>query len=396
MCDTMVVVRPEGVLFAKSSDRDPNEAQLLEWQPALEHERGAELRCTWLTIPQVEHTHAVLLSRPFWMWGAEMGVNEHGVAIGNEAVFTHEPCAKTGLTGMDLLRLALERSSSAREALDVLRALIEEHGQGGGCGWEDRSFSYHNSFIVADPGGAFVLETAGKRWEVEQVKAARSISNALSIPRFARAHSDRIKTAIVHAEERRARTEERAKKARSVADLFAALRDHGAGRASPRYGWLNGAMDAPCMHGGGLLIGSQTTGSFVSELVPGRIRHWATATAAPCVSLFKPVRVDEPLDLGPAPGAVADSRSLWWRHERLHRRVMRSPEELEPLFLPERDATEAKWLAEPPDPKDAFAEGDRLLARWEGMVASRRARDRRPPWARTYWRKRNRLAGLAI
>src|SRR5512146_3429704 len=176
MCDTMVVVRAGSVLFAKNSDRDANEAQVRAWQPAREHPEGAKLDCTWISVPQARRTNAVLLSRPFWMWGAEMGANEHGVAIGNEAVFTRKPYVKIGLTGMDMLRLALERAATAEEAVEVIRALLAKHGQGGGCGLERRSFTYHNSFIVADPRGAFVIETAGREMAIERVsEGARSI-----------------------------------------------------------------------------------------------------------------------------------------------------------------------------------------------------------------------------
>ncbi len=399
MCDTLAVVSADGVLFAKNSDRDPNEAQLLDWQQRARHAPGASVRCTWLEIPQAAETHAVLLSRPYWMWGAEIGANEHGVAIGNEAVFTREPYAATGLTGMDLLRLALERARNADEAVQVIVTLLERHGQGGGCGHENRAFTYHNSFLVADPRGAIVLETAGRHHATERVASgARAISNVLTIPAFARAHSDRIKTRVASGRTRLARTSALCAAAKSPADLMAVLRDHGAGRRWPVYARANGAMRAPCMHAGGLVAASQTTASWVSELRAGGaggVRHFATGTAAPCLSVFKPVRVEQPLELGPAPSDRFDPRTLWWRHERLHRRLIADPGPASDEYVAERDALEAQIERESLGPAEAFALADALLARWLTRLADLPARDRRPPIARAYWRKRDARAGLA-
>nr|HEX2574929.1 carcinine hydrolase/isopenicillin-N N-acyltransferase family protein [Aquihabitans sp.] len=186
MCDTLVSLTDDGVLFAKNSDRDPNEAQVLRWHPAADHEPDGEVACTWTSIPQVAHTHAVVLSQPWWMWGAEMGANGHGVVIGNEAVFTKRPQGPPSLLGMDLLRLALERATTAADAVQVLVELLERHGQGGACSHERPGFSYHNSFLVADPDGAIVLETADRHWATEEVRGpGRSISNGLTIDGFA-------------------------------------------------------------------------------------------------------------------------------------------------------------------------------------------------------------------
>jgi dipeptidase len=179
-----------------------------------------------------------------------------------------------------------------------------------------------------------------------------------------------------------------------VADLMAILRNHGDDRLAPRYDLLTGGLSAPCVHPGGLVVSSQTTASWVSELRHDGARHWATATAAPCTSLYKPVRVDDPLLLGPTPTDVADPDSLWWRHERLHRRVMCNPARLLPLLADERDEVERGWLADSPQPGEAFAEGDNLLDRWTEAVLTEKVRDVRPPLVKRFWRSRDRRAHL--
>lgn len=392
----MVVVEDGRVLFAKNSDRNPNEAQFLDWQPRRTNAPGSRVGCTWIEIDQVAETNAVLLSRPFWMWGAEIGANEHGVVIGNEAVFTTAPRQDVGLTGMDLLRLALERASTADRAVDVIVELLVRHGQGGGCGHEDRSFTYDNSYIVADHRSAYVLETAGREWAVEEVTAgARSISNGLTIPGFADGRSRTVKTWASRCRVRQAITQAGVSRATGPGDVMAVLRDHGGDL--PRYSPITGALSAPCVHAGGLAAASQTTASWVAELTPDRAQHWCTATAAPCTGLFKPVRVDEPLDLGPEPTDRFDERCVWWRHELLHRRVLADPARLLPLIAAERDRVEARWLQDPPPPADAFAEAADLLSQWIDSVWSagpRGGTDTRPPWVRRYWRTRNDRAGL--
>jgi secernin len=65
MCDTLVHLTDAGVLFAKNSDRDPVEAQQVEFHAAARHEPG-RIRLTHNDIDQVAQTNAVLISRPWW------------------------------------------------------------------------------------------------------------------------------------------------------------------------------------------------------------------------------------------------------------------------------------------------------------------------------------------
>ncbi|XP_067869619.1 secernin-2-like [Heterodontus francisci] len=186
-CDCFVALPPaterKEVIFGKNSDRPRDEVQEVVYFPAIVHAPGSKLECTYIEIEQIEKTHAVILSRPAWLWGAEMGANNLGVCIGNEAVWTKEPIGeKEALLGMDLVRLGLERGSTAKEALDVITCLLEQYGQGGNCKEATEAFSYHNTFLIVDRKEVWVLETSGRYWAAQQItEGAKNISNQLTI-----------------------------------------------------------------------------------------------------------------------------------------------------------------------------------------------------------------------
>ena len=379
MCDTIAATgtaTADGItLFGKNSDREPNEAQNLCHIPGQKHDLGASVKCTYISIPQVAKTNAVLLSKPFWMWGAEMGVNEHGLAIGNEAVFTRVPYEKgPALTGMDLLRLALERAATAQAAVHIITDLIQTFGQGGNCAYRHKLF-YHNSFLLADPESVWVLETAGRHWAAKRVDGIYAISNKITLETswdiasddlvhfavqkgwcrsaedfsFARCYSDFLYTKFSSSEHRRARALTRLNALQGrlrVADFFAILRDHGNASPDsfcPDRGLIQSQI---CNHAGwGPVRISQTTGSLVSRLVPDFSTHFITGTAAPCTSLFKPIWVDTPMvqDKLPA-GEAFDSKSLFWEHEMLHRLVLKDYQKSMQFITPRRDKLEAALL----------------------------------------------------
>lgn len=384
MCDTVIATgeaTDDGtIILAKNSDREPNEAQVLTHVPRTKHETGAVVKCTYIEIPQVAETYEVLLSRPFWMWGCEMGMNEHGVAIGNEAVFTKVPYNKgPALTGMDLARLALERADTARKALDILVELLETHGQGGNGGFRKKLY-YHNSFAIADPNEAWILETAGQFWAAEQVRGVRTISNGISIGSewdraspglvehaiekgwcksrddfdFARCYSDFIYTRFGYCETRRKRSTGLLEAHRGDITpkiMMDILRDHGPlADIDPRWSPAKSTkMDALCVHASLLPTHpSQSTGSMVAHLAPDLPTCWVTGTSTPCTGIFKPVYLGGAglPDLGSEPTGLYDPRSLWWAHERLHRTVIRDYPTRISMMREERDAQEAEFLRE--------------------------------------------------
>lgn len=437
MCDTFVALPPAtadgSVIFGKNSDREPNEAQELAYHPAGHHPADARVQCTYISIPQVRETRAVLLCRPFWMWGAEMGANDRGVTIGNEAVFTKMPHAKTGgLTGMDLLRLALERSATAEGALETITGLLSDHGQGGICGYRDKSMRYHNSFIIADPAGAWVLETAGSMWAAVKVTDIYAISNGLTIGEdfdrshpnlietargkgwvkkgedfhFARAYSDWLFTTFSACRRRCARSTELMRgfgNAMSIGDAFTILRDHHGDSYQPDRHFLTNRL---CVHAGnGLTRNSGTTGSLAAHLTSDTRTFWATGTSAPCTSIFKPVRLTENAlpDIGPPPGETYDQASCWWRHEMLHRLVLKDYQDRIDQFKAERDHLQSELLRQVAGSSGqaiseitriAFRETAAMTDKWINKVKDRPLTRRIRRGFRRYWHKQDKSAAI--
>lgn len=316
MCDTLCVIRPSGALFAKNSDRPCSEPQLIEPYPA--RAAAGTLRTTHIEIPD-KGACAVLGSRPDWMWGFEHGVNEHRVAIGNEKVWTTLNPAKEppALTGMDLVRLGLERGQDADEALAVMTELLAEFGQGGVCD-ETTGESYFSSFIIVDPRGGWVLETSGRSWVAAPVHGTAAISNRLTLrTEWTRSSPDiapgtdwdtfrHPNAPTGHADVRlaasRACIASRPPAEQTPASMAAHLRDHGHGpwsapneasgplpaaAALPGEFKPDGAGVSVCMHIHGF---QNTTSSMVAELPAdpaAPLRAWV-ASGSPCASIFAP------------------------------------------------------------------------------------------------------------
>lgn len=184
-CDSLVALGSRTTtgttIFAKNSDRPAAECQPLFAAPARRSPAGSRLRCQLLEIDEVVETFAFVGARPSWLWGLEHGVNERGVAIGNHTIFTRDTPGDSGLLGMDLVRLGLERGATAAGAVEVIIELIERHGQGG-SGYADTHWPYNNSFLVADAKEAFLLEASASRWALKRATdGALSASNHASI-----------------------------------------------------------------------------------------------------------------------------------------------------------------------------------------------------------------------
>jgi dipeptidase len=163
-------------LFGHNSEQLTRSCQSLQLIRGRPFAVGEKVQTSSLELPQARETWTVLGSRPHGAWGFQHGVNEHGVAAGRASLATRVAVTPGGLRGTDLVRLALERSRTARQAVDLLTDLVGRHGQAPEPGAPDRN---GNLFVLADDAEAFVVEAAGPYWvyqEPREVRAAGAVS----------------------------------------------------------------------------------------------------------------------------------------------------------------------------------------------------------------------------
>lgn len=324
MCDTFFMPAAEASFFGKNSDRNPAEAQVIRAVPKREPAATSSVGARRFELE--DRGYALLLSCPAWMQGAEMGVNERGVAIGNEAVFSRFKRPADGVLGMDFLRAALAHADSAESARDALIALTERYDQGGNGAYKGK-LVYDNSYLIAGPDGAYVLETAGKRWAWRQLDGPAAISNAYSLEDDYKRLDPATRKAIAPVNERMAcldeadagRVADKESWRAYVADRFMARMTAGESRRRA----LTSILAAAAESGGGRQAafailrahaapdpadpararnvcchdrdnwGNATTGSMLLERrAGGAAVAWFTGASYPCLNLFKPALID--------------------------------------------------------------------------------------------------------
>jgi dipeptidase len=187
---------------------------------------------------------------------------------------------------------------------------------------------------------------------------------------------------------------------------MAILRDHG--EEHPYQPDTHLLMSHICAHSANGLArhAAQCTGSLIAHLAEGGNLYWATGTSAPCTGVFKPIWLEGPVlpSLG-APGPRYNPRSLWWRHERLHRRILQDYPARAGVLRQEQAALEEelRGLASAAPRRrrfavteQAFARAGQAEARWLAAIEALPAEHRPGLVYQSYWNTQNRAAGMPL
>ena len=352
-CDTVVALSnatvDNQVIFGKNSDRSAVECQPLVLRGRKSHLPDSVTNCQFIQLPEVRTTYRHIGSTPYWCWGDEHGFNEHQVVIGNEGLGSKCEFDSPKLIGMELVRLGLERASTAAEAVEVMTTLITKYGQGKFSN-QANVRTYDNGYIIADPREAYILETAGHEWAAKRVDSVAGISNVYSIEddwdclsptalehaiadnwwmekseqfNFAEAYSHQADRSVGSGAIRRRRSCTLLNQHLGNIDIpttMAVLSDHGGDDADKTSFDTMIKQGGICVHHDQDGTGGNTAASLVAHLCADNSRlpvYWCSFYS-PCLGVFLPMFIEGELPPVLAIGNEEPSdESPWWLFRQL-------------------------------------------------------------------------------
>lgn len=370
------------VLMAHNEDGSENEenpCRHLVYHPRVTYPTRAELKLKAKTIAQVPVTYAYYSNDIYELDQGQVvdGINEHGVAVSTNTIYTREPLLeKGGISWTENIRLVLERCKTAKEGVDLIAELQDKYGGTFGI-WGGMAY------IIADPNWAWAIECTPRHWAAKRCPddGAFFYANEMLLKNdYEMASADLISYAVekgwydpsggsfsfkgVYGEKLAQEWNvERMKQMNfllspkigtvRVQDLMTLLRDHGY-EGSPPHAFHAGGP----YHTGGhyTICNSCTYGSEVWHLrsyMPVDIGcvMWC-CMSSPCENVFQPIwagaRGDTPPEYNVG-GDTLDLRSAWWATQSIRRMVDRDYENRIKLIRDtwqQREAAEFELAAE--------------------------------------------------
>lgn len=367
-------------ILAKNRDYPADTGQILFFEPDRQYAPGEQMDLQTLRIGQAAATWQLLgfkalddraREKRLWRWGLGMGMNRFGVCVANDDATTWDKAPGDALHDNDFTRLILERCRTAREAVDLVDALLADHGS-----------AIAEIYTVADAREVWIIETTGRHWAAVRVTDgvfARANRFEITVPdlpddsgKFRQGRRELVESARaaghyaeedgqfsfrrsydpdylgavnVHYNETRYRRAmallEPLRRKADMGSIAAVLRDH-------YEGWLFDAPDGrelrldargtgPHAVMGGPLLADKptrticygsTVGSMVCVADPKRPAElggtmWASLHV-PCLSAFVPYFPAAPLRLEPGLTKASDHYepdSLWWQQAVVERNL---------------------------------------------------------------------------
>jgi len=180
-------------------------------------------------------------------------------------------------------------------------------------------------------------------------------------------------------------------------NAFAHLRDHGGDSYKPDKHFF---MNHICAHSANDISrkASQSVASLVTHCSEGFMTAWHTGTSSPCTSLFKPIDVSNAqLPDYRTPGDFYDSASLWWRHEKLHRSILKDyPNRIKIIEKEQKEFEQSfinQFTASSKEDKSrmtthAFTQGDVLTENWLNQIQDTPSLSNNNWLYRHYWKNK--------